>query len=140
MPSKVSNNLCFRACRIALYGKFHLYCLYHFRYFSGLYTVRIWFINYTLHFGCVKIHKHCLYWCAFSTDINRKMVFIGLLLFKLFLLVSKLYELVSKLCVFFLTCSETESRCISDCFQYRYIQEVQFQLCSNVLLFLSFSL
>ena len=93
MPSKVSNNLCFRPCRIALYGKFHLYCLYHFRYFSGLYTVRIWFINYTLHFGCVKIHKHCLYWCAFSTDINRKMVFIGLLLFKLFLLVSKLYEL-----------------------------------------------
>ena len=49
-------------------------------------------VNYVLHFGSVKMHKHCLYWNVFSTDINGKIIFNCLLLFKPFLLVSKLCE------------------------------------------------
>ena len=75
-------------------GKFYLYCLFQFRPFSDLQLVQIWSINYALYFGSVKIYKqkHCLYWSVFSTDINRKIIFNFLLLFKVFLLVSKLYE------------------------------------------------
>ena len=32
-------------------------------------------INYSLHFESVEIHKHCLYWEVFSTDIYRKIFF-----------------------------------------------------------------
>ena len=63
--------------------------MYLFRLFSGLWIVQIWSINYALHLGNVKICKHCLYWCVFSTQMNRKIIFNCLLLFKLFLLVSK---------------------------------------------------
>ena len=28
---------------------------------------QIWSTNYALHIWCVKIHRHCLYWCVFST-------------------------------------------------------------------------
>ena len=76
---------------IAIYGKFCLYCLYLFRLFCGLYIVQIWSINYALHFGSVRRHKHCLYCNIFSTNIYRKLIFNYLLLFKVFLLVSKLY-------------------------------------------------
>ena len=38
-------------------------------------------IIYSLHFENVKIHKHCLYWKVFSTDIYRKIYFNSLLLF-----------------------------------------------------------
>ena len=93
ISSNGSINIFLRPCSIAIYGKFYLYCLYHFRLFSSLQIVKVWSINYALHFGSVRIHKHCLYWSAFSTDINTKIVFNCLLLFKLFLLVSKLYEL-----------------------------------------------
>ena len=44
-------------------------------FFSGLYFVKIWPINYALHFGSAKIYEHCLYWSVFSTDINRKIIF-----------------------------------------------------------------
>ena len=54
--------------------------------------MKIWSVNYVLHFGSVKIHKHCLYWNVFSTDIDGKITFNCLLLFKPFLLVSKLCE------------------------------------------------
>ena len=37
-------------------------------------------INYSLHFENVKIHKHCLYWKVFSTDIYRKIYFNSLML------------------------------------------------------------
>ena len=57
--------------------------------------MKICSVNYVLHFGSVKIHKHCLYWSVFSTDINGKIIFNCLLLFKPFLLVSKLYESVN---------------------------------------------
>ena len=49
-------------------------------------------VNYVLHFGSVKMHKHCLYWSVFSTDINGKIIFNYFLLFSSFLQVSKLYE------------------------------------------------
>ena len=32
-------------------------------------------VNYTSHFGSVKVHRRCLYWNVFSTDINRKFIF-----------------------------------------------------------------
>ena len=54
--------------------------------------MKIWSVNYVLHFGSVKIHKHCLHWNVFSTDINGKIIFNCFLLFKLFLLPSKLNE------------------------------------------------
>ena len=60
---------------------------------SGLWIVNIWSINYALHFGSVNIDQNCLYWSVFSTDINRKIIFDCLLLFKLFWLDSKFYEL-----------------------------------------------
>ena len=59
---------------------------------SGLYSTEIWSINYALYFGSVKVFKNYLYWSVFSTEINRKIIFNCLLLFKLFLLVSKLFE------------------------------------------------
>ena len=64
-----------------------------FQTFSGLQIIQICFMNYALHFGRVKIHKHCLYWSVFNTDIYKKIVFNCMLLLKLFLLVCKLYEL-----------------------------------------------
>ena len=45
-----------------------------------------------LFFLSVKIHTHRLYWNAFSTDINGKIIFNCLLLFKAFLLVSFIFE------------------------------------------------
>ena len=48
-----------------------------------------WYINYSLHFGSVKIHKHCLYWKVFSTEILRKIF----LTVSVFLLAKKLYKL-----------------------------------------------
>ena len=92
MPSNGRINIFLRPCSIVIYGKLYLFCLYHLRLFSDLHIVKIWYVNYALHFGSVKINKHCLYWIAFSTDINRKIIFNSLLLFKLFLVVSKLYE------------------------------------------------
>ena len=93
MPSNVSIRLYLRPCGIAIYAKFYLHCLNHLRLFSGLKIVKILSINYVIHFGSVKIHKHCLYWSLFSNYINRKSSFNVLLRFKPFLLVSKLYEL-----------------------------------------------
>ena len=91
MSSNVSINLYLRPCSTAIYGKFYLYCLYHPRLF--------WSVNIE-NLVCklcisVKMHKHCLYWNIFSTDINGKIIFNCLLLFKPFLLVSKLYESVN---------------------------------------------
>ena len=92
MSRSISTNLYLRPGSIAIYGKFYLWCLYYFRFFSGLSNIQIWSINYALRSGSAKIHKHCLYWSVVSTNINRKIIFNCLLLFKLLLLVSKLYE------------------------------------------------
>ena len=37
--------------------------------------MKIWSIIYSLHFEDVKIHKHCLYWKLFSTDIYIEKLF-----------------------------------------------------------------
>ena len=57
---------------------------------SGQQIIEIWSINYALHFGSIKVHKHCLYWTVFSTDVYRK---------------SKLYKLY-KSGVYIITCFE----------------------------------
>ena len=72
--------------------------------------MKIWSKNYSLHFGSVKIYKHCLYWKEFSTDIYRKIIFNYLLLFSLYLLVSKFYEFSQWIHNIFLTISETKAR------------------------------
>ena len=60
-------------------------------FFSGLWIAKISSVNYVLHFGRANIHKHCLYWSVFSTDINGKIIFNCLLLFKPFLLVKTIW-------------------------------------------------
>ena len=84
-------NLYLRPCGIAIYGKFYSYCLYHRRHFCSVNCENLLCKLY-ITFGSVKIHTHCLYWSAFSTDLNGKIIFNCLLLFKPFLLVSKLCE------------------------------------------------
>ena len=54
--------------------------------------MQIWSMHFALQFGGAKIHKSCLYWSVFNTDICRKIIFNRMLLFKLFLLVCKFYE------------------------------------------------
>ena len=81
-----------------------------------------WSVNYAnlvyklLHFENVKIHKHCLYWRVFSTDIYRKMYFNNLLLFSYICWPVNCMCWVSKCNNFFLTCMETEARFIFDGF------------------------
>ena len=87
MSSDISINSYLRPCSIAIFGKFCLYCL-PISDFSDLQIVKIWYMNYALHFGSAKIDKNSLYWSLFRTDINRKVIFDCLLLFKLFWLVS----------------------------------------------------
>ena len=111
MPRNVSINLYLRPCRIAIYGKFYLYYLYHLRLFWSV-TCENVVCNYVLHFGSVTIHRHCLYWNVFSTDINGKIIFNCLLLLSHFCWSVNYVSRVSKFHNFFLTCSETEAWCI----------------------------
>ena len=97
--------------------------------------MKIWSVNYALHFGSVKIHKHCLYWSVFSADINGNIILNCLLLLKIFLLVSNYMNQVSKFYNFFLTWSETKARCIFEGFYYCHLWKVQYQLSSNFLAF-----
>ena len=77
----------------------------------------------------VPRHKHCLYWNLFSTDINGKIIFNCLLLFKPFLLVSKLCEsVVSVNSTIFFWHAETEPICIFKRFRYCNLWKFQFQL------------
>ena len=93
--------------------------------------MKIWSVNYVLLFGSVKIHKHCLYWNVFSTDINGKIIFNCLLLFKPLFWSVNYVSWVSKFHNFFLTCSETEARCIFEGFYHCHLWKVQFQLSST---------
>ena len=72
--------------------------------------MQIWSVNYSLHFENVQIHKHCLYWKVFSTDIYRKSYFNSLLLFSYICWSVNCMNWVSKFNNFFLTCMETEAR------------------------------
>ena len=78
--------------------------------------MQIWSINYSLHFENVKIHKHCLYWKVFSTNIYRKIYFNSLLVFSYICWSVNCMSWVSKLNNFFLTCRETEARFIFEGF------------------------
>ena len=83
---------------------------------SGLQIMQIWSIIYSLHFENVKIHKHCLYWKVFSTNIYRKIYFNSLLVFSYICWSVNCMSWVSKLNNFFLTCRETEARFIFEGF------------------------
>ena len=67
----------------------------------------IWPVNYVnlvyklLHFENIKIHKHCLYWKVFSTDIYRKIYFNSLLLFSYISWSVNCMSWVSKFNIFF---------------------------------------
>ena len=74
--------------------------------------MQIWSIIYSLHFENVKIHKHCLYWKVFGTDLNRKIYFNSLLLFSYISWSVNCMTWVSKFKNVFLTCIETEARFI----------------------------
>ena len=129
MSRNVSINLYLRPCSIAVYRKFHLYCLYHLRFF--------WSVNYVLHFASVKVHKHCLYWNVCSTDINGKLFSTVCYFLSHFCWSVNYVSWVSKVHNFLLTCSETEARCIFKGFQYCHLWKVQFQLSSTCFSFFS---
>ena len=107
-----------------------------FHIFSGLQSTQIWSINYALHFVSIKIHKRCLYWSVFSTDINRKIILNILLLFKLFCWEVNYMSRIGKFYNIFLACSETDAWCIFEGFQYCHLGKVEFQLFSIFKLFL----
>ena len=108
MSRSLSINFYLRPCSIAIYGKFCLYCLYHFGLISGLLIV--WFINYAL---SLKVSRY--------TNVVYIGVYLVLTLIeRLFLTVSHFLSYfcwsvnymsqVIKFHNFFLTCSETEAR------------------------------
>ena len=100
----------------------------------------MWSINYALHFGSVKIQKHCLYWSAFSTDIYKKIIFSTVCYFLSYFGWSlNCMSQVSKFHKFFLTCLETEARFIFEGFLYCHLWKVHFQLSSTFLAFFIWS-
>ena len=93
MSRSLSINLYLKHCSIAIYGNsIYAVCTIS-DFFWSVNCKKIRSINYALRFGIVKIHEDYLCWSVFSTDINRKIIFNRLPLFKLLLLVSKLYKL-----------------------------------------------
>ena len=100
----------------------------------------VWKLCKSLHFRSVKIHKHCLYWKAFCTNIYRKAFFNSLLFFQLYFLASKLQELSQEIPPFFLGCLETNARFIFESFKYCPLWKVLFQCCSTLLAFFIWSL
>ena len=115
MSRNVRINLNLRPCSIAIYGKFYLYC-FTISNFSGLQIVKSWSGNYVVHFGSVKIHKHCSYWNVFSTGINGKLFSTVCYFLSHFCWSVNYVSRVSKFHNFFLTCSETVARCIFERF------------------------
>ena len=81
----------------------------------------VWSVNYAnlvyklTHFGNVKMHKHCLYWKVFSSDIYRKIYFNSSFFSYICWSVNCL-SWVSKFNNFFLTCTDTEARFIFEGF------------------------
>ena len=78
--------------------------------------MQIWSVNYSLHFEHNKIHKHCLYWKVFSTDIYRKIFSTVCCFFSYICWSVNCMSWVSKFNNFFLTCTETEARFIFEGF------------------------
>ena len=88
--------------------------------------MKIWSINYSLRFGSVKIHKHCLYWKLFITDIYSKIFFSSLLFFSYICWSVNCMSWMSKFHNFFLTCTETEARFIFEGFKCCPLWEFHF--------------
>ena len=86
-----------------------------------------------LHFGSVKIHKHCLYWKGFSANIYRKIFFNCLLLFSYISWSVNCKSWDSKFHHFFLTCLGTKVRFIFEGFKYFPLWKVHSQLSSAFL-------
>ena len=86
------------------------------------------------------IHKHCLYWKVFSTDIYRKIFFNSLLLFSYICWSVNCMSWVSKFHNFFLACLETEARFILEGFKHYHLWKVQFQLSRTFLAFFIWSI
>ena len=72
--------------------------------------------NLFITFKNVKVHKHCLYWKVFSTNIYRKIYFNSLVVFNYICWSVNCMSWVSKLNNFFLTYTETEARFIFEGF------------------------
>ena len=104
--------------------------------------MKMWSTNYSWHFGSVKIHKNCLYWKVFSTNIYTYIVknFSTVFCFFSYICWSVNYmSWVSKFHKFFLTCSETEARFIFEGFKYCPLWKVNFQLSGTFLAFFIWS-
>ena len=75
-----------------------------------------WSVNYAdllhklLHFEKVKIHKHCLCWKVFSTDITERLISTVWCFFSYICWSVNCVSWVSKFNNFFLTCTENEAR------------------------------
>ena len=115
MSSNVCINLYLKHRSIAIYGNLYSHCLCHFRLFFWSVNCKNFVYKLCITFWKRQDTQKLFILQCISTDINRKINFNCLLLFKLLLLFSKLYEL-RKLHNFFLTCSETEARFIFDGF------------------------
>ena len=81
----------------------------------------------------VSRYTNIVYTGVYLVLTLTKIIFNCLLLFNLFLLATKLKSQVSKFHNFFLTCSETEARCIFEGPWYCHLWKVQFQ-CSGTFL------
>ena len=124
---------------IAICGKFYSYCLYLLRILSGLQIVQIWSVNYALHSGSVKIHKNCLYWSVFSTDMYRKIIFNCLILLSYFCWSVKYMSRPSKFPQIFYDIQKAEEKYIFKDFYYWHLWKVQFQLSNSFLGFFMWS-
>ena len=84
-----------------------LFWIFFFSFF-----LKIWSIIYSLYFENVKIHKYCLYWKVFSTDIYRKIFSTVCCFFSYICWSVNCMSWVSKFNNFFLICTETEAKFI----------------------------
>ena len=75
MSRSWSTNLFSRPGSVAIYGKFYLCCLYHFRLFSGLWIIQIWCINYALRFLEVLRYTNIVYIGVYLVLTNIEILF-----------------------------------------------------------------
>ena len=82
----------------------------------------VWPVNYAnlvyklLHFENVKIHKHCLYWKVFGTNIYGRFISTICCFFSYIYWSVNCMSWVSKFKKIFLTCTESEARFIFEGF------------------------
>ena len=95
--------------------------------------------NYALHSESVKIHKNCLYWSVFSTDMYRKIIFNCLILLSYFCWSVKYMSRPSKFPQIFYDIQKAEEKYIFKDFYYWHLWKVQFQLSNSFLGFFMWS-